>query len=585
MSGSNNITTAFVDLATFDELEKYLYGGLRAVAYFVRCVKKSTWFSMIPVTLRATSGQRDFGSEFSVNITRAGDYLISAWLRVTVGAVNGDGPAFAQNTGAPVALGATSGNLRWTRNFMHNLIRETWVTFNDLTAMKFDNHWLDFWAAFSIPESKLNGYNNMIGNFDEMTNPQAITSLVNISATQILALRPPRGNNAVGVATAAATLVPGATADFLPQQTLNLPLPYFFALDSGVALPTAAIPYNDMKLNFDLRDWSDLLIVDVGGSPQVQLNPLAGPVLAGTSARCATAADVDGGSVSLSNVQVWANYAIVSNEERVKMGKCPRDIVIQQVQCVQRRDFDATAGSTNQYDLRLSHAVKALFWAVRNRKVACEWSNYTDAEPVYGPGAQAPVIFNQGADPVLDHSLVYENTTRLDQMGSDYFSLIQPWYHAGRIPTDTGYHMYSYALDVLSNDPMGSTNYGKLTNVSLCLTPTGSAALDNGTFDAVIRALNFNVIRISGGALGGFAKNRWLPNFVNLDKQCYHLVMIVMIYIFALNFITLNFMARWLKSGEPLRALTTTCRMETFCNTQGNDLGHSNNVKDWAIRG
>ena len=37
--------------------------------------------------------------------------------------------------------------------------------------------------------------------------------------------------------------------------------------------------------------------------------------------------------------------------------------------------------------------------------------------------------------------------------------------------------------------------------------------------------------------------------------------------------------------GDVLRALTTTYNWETFYNTKGNDLGHSNNVKDWIIRG
>lgn len=36
--------------------------------------------------------------------------------------------------------------------------------------------------------------------------------------------------------------------------------------------------------------------------------------------------------------------------------------------------------------------------------------------------------------------------------------------------------------------------------------------------------------------------------------------------------------------GKPLRALVTTCILETLYNTRGNDLGHSKNTRDWAIR-
>jgi hypothetical protein len=103
-------------------------------------------------------------------------------------------------------------------------------------------------------------------------------------------------------------------------------------------------------------------------------------------------------------------------------------------------------------------------------------------------------------------------------MGSDYYSLIQPWYHAPVIPVVTGFHMYSYSLDFNSLDPMGSTNYGKLMNVSIIpeasegaiVGAAGAAGGGSGpdgnynaqTYEFVVTAVNNNVIRISGGALG-----------------------------------------------------------------------------------
>jgi hypothetical protein len=125
-------------------------------------------------------------------------------------------------------------------------------------------------------------------------------------------------------------------------------------------------------------------------------------------------------------------------------------------------------------------------------------------------------------DPLLQTSIIYENTNRLSQMGSDFFSLINPWYHAPVIPLETGYHMYSYSLDFICLDPMGSTNYGKLTNVSIVPEASADAVLaakgsfentvDNpqdcsganfcNTWELIVTAVNNNIIRISGGALG-----------------------------------------------------------------------------------
>jgi hypothetical protein len=100
-------------------------------------------------------------------------------------------------------------------------------------------------------------------------------------------------------------------------------------------------------------------------------------------------------------------------------------------------------------------------------------------------------------------------------MGSDYFSLVQPYFHAPVIPLSTGYHMYSYSLDFICLDPMGSTNYGKLTNVSILPEPSVGAQVGSaGTgvagsgqdyvqvYDFITTVVNNNIIRVSGGALG-----------------------------------------------------------------------------------
>lgn len=440
---TSNVTAGFIDLATYDELEKYMYGGADATAYFVRETRKATWFTQVPVVLSRASGSPQFGSEWSVTISRAGDYLLQTWLRVTLPKVN-----------------VTDGGhtLRWTKNLMHNLIRECAISFNDLVAARFDNYHLDFWTAFTVPSGKRNGYNNMIGNFDELVTPQSTE---------------------------------------LASHTLNLPLPLFYSRDSGVALPTAALPYNDMRIQFSFRQLSELLIKDdlsASGDPSGLATETTDYTLTGSL-----------------KADVWANYAIVSNDERKRMACAPRDILIEQVQTAHRHDLTGP-GSESNIDIRLSHAIKVLFFGARNTTVASQWSNYTAASPV--PSATSVDFTPSGSfDPIETTSLVYENTTRLSEMGSDYFSLVQPFYGAPVVPLETGYHMYSYSLDFISLDPMGSTNYGKLTNVSLrpklSANAGSGAATDAATgnpveqkFQFIVTAVNNNIIRVSGGALG-----------------------------------------------------------------------------------
>ena len=57
-----------------------MYGGPDATAYFVRQTRKATWFTQVPVCLSRASGTPGFNQEWSVSISRAGDYLLYTWL-------------------------------------------------------------------------------------------------------------------------------------------------------------------------------------------------------------------------------------------------------------------------------------------------------------------------------------------------------------------------------------------------------------------------------------------------------------------------------------------------------------------------
>lgn len=477
---TSNVTSGFIDLATFDEIEKYMYGGPDATAYFVRETRKSTWFTQVPVILSKASGTADFGQEWSATVSRAGDYMLQNWLRLTVSAVT------------PVAGLGPNQSIRWTRNLMHNIVRECAITFNDLVAARFDNYHLDFWAAFTVPAGKQNGYNNMIGNI-----PGLIYPVPNVNVT------PPR--------------------NYLQQQTLNLPLPLFYGRDSGVALPTAALPYNDMRINFNFRDWTELLILSINDAAVTGAGTATQTQTGSVGVAASSAALLGGKAPTISQCNVWANYAIVSNDERKRMACAPRDILIEQVQTAPKQSFTPFIGYSPSYDIRFSHAIKVLFFAARNNTNKAEWSNYTSVSPVVtSTGSYAPLVdfnnYHQAADPIDNTSLVYENTARLSHMGSDYFSLVNPFFHAPVIPYQVGLHSYSYSLDFISLDPMGSTNYGKLTNVSIAPEPSNSAnnaaasapqatggqgtASINQKYEFVITAVNNNIIRVSGGALG-----------------------------------------------------------------------------------
>jgi hypothetical protein len=157
--------------------------------------------------------------------------------------------------------------------------------------------------------------------------------------------------------------------------------------------------------------------------------------------------------------QTYCHYAIVHNDERVKMGEAPRDFLIMQVQNVNSNPPFKDVTTTSSFDLRINFSVISAFWMAKNVALAGEQSNYT-TEPNY-----------QGRDPIADSTLNYDNVPRVS-MRSDYYSFLLPYYRFVRIPTETGYHAWSYALHPFWLDPTGSTNYTALTDVSMDNTMT-----------------------------------------------------------------------------------------------------------------
>ena len=526
-STQNSLTKAFIDLATYDQHEQGMYGGNDAITYFVRKVVKATWFAKGICALSRGSQVTNWGTQQDIDFTisRSGDYLLNSWLRISLPSVS-----IAQ---ALVVSGGVSYSPRWCRNLAHNLFSDYQMTFNDLQVdIRKSNYFYDFFTAFTVPASKRVGYDNMVGNVNALINPLAD------------ALDPD---------------TPGLISlGTLQTYTLNLPLITPFSRDTGVALPTAALPYNEMKFKFTVRPWSDLLIVDAtqavlggttvtGGSytfnasnSLIQLVPdaLATKYFGASQPAFSFSPSLNitqqnGQSLSQAlNIDCFCEYAIVSNQERVRMGSCPRDILIEQSQEVTGGRFTASSVQTpNEQDIRFSYPVKALMFGIRNTSVGSEWSNYTCAAPLVNlsGGIVSGITFDTyryAVDPINYVQLKYENDIRFE-LPADYFSLVSPYYAATSIPETTGYHLWSYTLDLASVDPKGSTNYGKLTNATIVVYPSDSAVAavnptaviappgsggfrytvaggvpQAQTFGTAIVAVNHNFVRVTGGALG-----------------------------------------------------------------------------------
>ncbi|AVR29771.1 major capsid protein [Three spot gourami iridovirus] len=98
-------------------------------------------------------------------------------------------------------------------------------------------------------------------------------------------------------------------------------------------------------------------------------------------------------------------------------------------------------------------------------------------------------------------------------MGVDYFTSVDPYYFARTMPEMDGIMTYCYTLDMANINPMGSTNYGRLSNVTLSCkvsdnaktTAAGGGGNDSGytvpqKFELVVIAVNHYIMKIANGS-------------------------------------------------------------------------------------
>lgn len=486
-TGSINITSGFVDLSTYDDLEGLMYGG-RARNLFRRMIIKTAWFSLVTAQMNSQNGNVDFGSEVQAVFSRTADYVLNCWAKIVLPEVRGtigDNPLWSDtepSTGNRQAVyvnntalteyntGGTMGPLkemrpgkkfinqpRWTRNIGHNIFEYARLHFNDILVAELTPQYLDFWASFTLPPGKSAGYQRMIGNVPALINPYATdTAQDGYSKWEV-------GANA-GIWDK-----DSRTAATLPSRVLNIPLPFYFTHSTEDSIINAATPYNDISVRLKMRNLNELLVVD-----QIYQEGRYGASTNADHKVVTIPSSYDSSLIQTDQrlrVELHAHYALIPNGDREKFVAEPRiDQLIEQVWYT-RMPWAPKSLSTLSLNLHHPHTVRGLFFGARNTSIRGEHSNYgTDS----GRFSSFMGVLNldlsgteNASDPIGRATLKYEGINRF-QATSEYYSTVAPYYFAPNIPVDPGQHLLSYSVNLAEpTRSYGATNYARLSSVIL----------------------------------------------------------------------------------------------------------------------
>jgi hypothetical protein len=470
-----------MQLVAYGAQDIYLTGNPQ-ITFFKVVYRRHTNFSVesIEQTFNGTPG---FGKKVSATIARNGDLVHRVLLEVIIPKVN------RPSTSAPQRFGF----------FDH--LGERLLKYIDIEigGQRIDRHygeWLHIWNQLTLPESQKSGYLQMIGHTPKNINPGDVD---------------------------------------IEQQTLYIPLQFWFCRNPGLALPLIALQYHEVKINIEFEDVANVMFYELTSN---QFDPPSPTEL------------------SISSSSLWVDYIYLDTDERRRFAQLSHEYLIEQLQYPGEETITVTS---NKIKLAFNHPVKELVWVVQNtdiRDIYKQMFNYTtvvDKTPIsssYGSGnimqeliAQSMMTYATGTPAALVNNIGYKpgykdtgkNTVdkaKLQLNGQDrfaeragtYFNLVVPHFHHTSIPK-TGINVYSFGLKPEEHQPSGTCNFSRIDNANLFLTvetetiksipvttPTAvypwieavPSSSNNKSAKVRVYAVNYNVLRIMSG-MGGLA--------------------------------------------------------------------------------
>ena len=259
--------------------------------------------------------------------------------------------------------------------------------------------------------------------------------------------------------------VGGLRTNAQSQLRVQVPMCFWFNRDYSFALPLIALQYHDVVLKITLRDFNNCYQNDTNTT-----------LLTG---------------VNIVECRVFVDYIHLDMEERRKFANTNHEYLIEQLQ-FDGNDFISKSTNSFSKKLNLNHPVKELYWMHTinnflqvNINTGNQILNYS--LPSNGESFKEAVLQLNGLE-------------RFESRPANYFRLVQNYQFHSRYSNKYIYS-YSFSLYPEKNQPSGTCNMSKFTNINLYL---DYSLIDRGGNDMIIKvyAKNYNVLRINSG-MGG----------------------------------------------------------------------------------
>ena len=478
-----------MQLVAYGAQDIYLTGSPQ-ITFFKVVYRRHTNFSLESIE-QTFNGSVNFGNKVTCTVSRNGDLLTKAYLKVTLPSLMSNdvkqGDAVASHPSGGAALHG------WCDGVGHKLIKYVEVEIGGQRIDKHYGEWLQIWNELTQTAGHALGYNRMTGQHPMFQLP----------------------------ATKAVAAV-GGDRFVVPEQTMYIPMQFWFNRNPGLALPLIALQYHEVKFNFEFETL-DNLIPTYTPLPYQLTDALGGPETWTFRTEV----------IGQLQASLYVDYVYLDADERKRFAQVTHEYLIEQLQFTGAESIPSNA-TNHKAKLNFNHPVKELIWTVKpagstggyHKMRPFNWSlpalgpnqrpedattpaqDDLDIVSISGMGAMAgaggdwraltSLQYNR-RNPVKAGILQLNGHDRFSKRDGDYFNLVQPYQHHENVPV-TGVNVYSFALKPEEHQPSGSCNMSRIDNAVLNLE---FEKLEEGG-NISVYATNYNVLRVLSG-MGGLA--------------------------------------------------------------------------------
>jgi len=418
-----------LQLVAYGAQDVYLTGNPQ-ITFFKSVYKRHTNFSIEAIE-QTFNGTPDFNSRVTCQISRNGDLINRVYLQLKL-----------------------TGTTNYCKYFGLRLLNYVELEIGGQRIDRHYAHWLYIWNELTLPVSKRDGWNNMVGAY-------------------------------------------GGTVGTSINSTLYVPLEFWFCRNIGLALPLIALQYHEVKININFESESKckavILTVD---KPTFTASLWVDYIFLDTDERRKFAQLTH--EYLIEQLQFTGEESVSSISPKVKLNF---NHPCKELVWFLANSDNNTLNNYNWFNYTTNiGSVSAGDNTTSALKTKLSYNGLT--------GNNAELVYP--SNPVSSAKLLLNGNDRFATRDGMYFNVVQPYQHHENIPTNAGINVYSFALNPEEHQPSGTLNMSRIDTAILQLGVfNNTTAFNTKTYDSskstlYVYATNYNVLRILSG-MGGLA--------------------------------------------------------------------------------